>query len=121
MAHRKIAERSLDLDQFLDLVGGDISLLHEVAELGAADVFRLVTVVEAAESAAEMAPLAHELKGVLLNLTASAAAKRAATVETVAKAGDFDSAKVEFARARPIFDDVVAKLTSVALESQRAS
>jgi HPt (histidine-containing phosphotransfer) domain-containing protein len=113
--------RAIRLDDLLDLVAGDVDLLREVADLGAHDVDRLLGAIDEAPTAFAMATLAHELKGVLLNLTAAAAAKRAAAVETAARSGDQSAARAELARARPELDEIVATLASVAAESQRVA
>ena len=113
--------RVLRLDDLLDLVAGDVDLLREVAELGASDIERLLAALEDAPTAFAMVELAHELKGVLLNLTAALAAPLAAAVEVAARSGDHRTARLELERSRHVFDDVVATLASLADESQRAA
>lgn len=98
-----------------------MDLLREVADLGASDIERLLTALDEAPSAFAMVDLAHELKGVLLNLTAASAAPLAVAVEVLARSGDMQSARAELARSRPVLDDVVATLASVAAESRRAA
>lgn len=117
------ARRSaLDLDVLLELVGGDGELFGEVAELGAHDLVRLVAALDGAASALEMVELAHELKGVLLNLTAPAAAKWALAVEQAARSGDAAVARMELSRGRATIEEVTATLASVALHvEQRAA
>jgi HPt (histidine-containing phosphotransfer) domain-containing protein len=121
MPPRPSVSRALRLDALLDLVAGDIDLLREVADLGAGDIERLVTALDAAETAFEMVELAHELKGVLLNLTAVAAAPRAQAIEAAARTGDVRGAHAELARSRHVFEDVVSTLASLAVESHRAA
>ena len=98
-----------------------MDLLREVAELGASDIVRLLAALGAAPTAFAMVDLAHELKGVLLNLTAATAAPLAASVEAAARSGDLHAAHAELARSRRVVDEVVSILESVAAESQRAA
>jgi HPt (histidine-containing phosphotransfer) domain-containing protein len=121
MPPRPSFSRAVRLDDLLDLVAGDIDLLREVAELGASDVTRLVAALDEAPTAFAMVDLAHELKGVLLNLTAASAAPLAQAVEALARSGDVRAARAELGRSRPVIDDVVATLSSVAAESRRAA
>lgn len=121
MPPRTSFPRALRLADLLDLVGGEVDLLREVAELGASDIERLLASLEDAPTAFAMVELAHELKGVLLNLTAALAAPLAAAVEVAARSGDHRRARLELERARHVFDEVVATLASVAVESQRAA
>lgn len=102
-------------------MGGDLDLLREVAELGASDVGRLLAALDSASTAFAMVELAHELKGVLLNLTAAAAAPSAVAIEAAARSGDLHTARVELGRAREVLDDVVSTLASVAVERQRVA
>lgn len=113
---------ALDLDALLDLVGGDCELFREVAELGAHELIDLVARLDGAATALQMVELAHELKGVLLNLTATPAAKWALAVEQAARSGDALAARTELSRARATFAEVIATLASVALHvTQRAA
>ncbi len=121
MPPRPSCPRALRLDDLLDLVAGDVDLLREVAELGAGDIERLLRALEDAPNAFAMVDLAHELKGVLLNLTAAPAAPLAAAVELAARTGDHRTARLELERFRHVFEEVVATLASVAAESQRAA
>ena len=121
MPHCPNLTRALRLEALLDLVAGDVDLLREVAELGASDIVRLLDGLGDAPTAAAMAPLSHELKGVLLNLTAAPAARWAATVESVARSGDHRAARSELVRARRAIEEVVATLESLAVESRRAA
>ncbi len=114
-------DRALHLDDLLDVVAGDVDLLREVAELGASEVERLLAALEDAPTAFAMVGLAHELKGVLLNLTAARAGALAAVVEVAARLGDHRTTCLELERSRPVFDEVVATLASVAAESLRAA
>ena len=121
MPPRSSFSRALRLDDLLDLVGGDVDLLREVAELGASDVTRLLAALEEAPTAFAMVELAHELKGVLLNLTAASAAPLAHAMEALARSGDLRAARTELACSRSVLDDVVYTLASVAVESRRAA
>ena len=121
MPPRPGSTRALHVDDLLDLVAGDVDLLREVAELGAGDIERLLAALENAPTAFAMLELAHELKGVLLNLTAAPAALVASAVEVAARSGDHRMARLEVARSRHVFDEVVATLASLAAESQRAA
>lgn len=121
MPPRPRCSRALRLDDLLDLVAGDVDLLREVAELGASDIERLLAALGDAPTAFAMVELAHELKGVLLNLTAAPAAPLAAAVETAARGGDHCAARAELERSWPVFNGVVATLASVAAESLRAA
>jgi hypothetical protein len=121
MPPRPSFTRAVRVDDLLDLVAGDIDLLREVAELGASDVTRLMAALDEAPTAFAMVDLAHELKGVLLNLTASSAAPLAQAVEVFARSGDVRAARAELARSRSVIDDVVSTLESVAAESRRAA
>jgi len=112
--HNRARRPALDLDVLLELVGGDCVLFREVAELGADDVVRLVAALDGAATALQMVDLAHELKGVLLNLTAPAAAKWALAVEQAARSGDACEARRELARGRATIEEVTATLVSVA-------
>ena len=121
MPPRSSSPRALHLDDLLDLVGGDVDLLREVAELGASDVVRLLGALDRASTAFAMVELAHELKGVLLNLTAAAAAPSAVAIEAAARSGNLHTARVELGRAREVIKEVVSTLESVAAESQRVA
>lgn len=120
--HHRARRPALDLDALLDLVGGDCELFREVAELGAHDLVRLVARLDGATSALQIVELAHELKGVLLNLTATSAAKWALAVEHAARSGDAPAARTELSRGRATIEEVIATLASVALHvTQRAA
>ena len=121
MPPRPSFARALRLDDLLDLVAGDVDLLREVAELGASDVARLLVAIDRAPTAFALVDLAHELKGVLLNLTAATAAPLAAAVEVAARSGDLAAARDELARGRHVIEDVVATLESIAADSRRAA
>lgn len=119
MTLRQDLPRALDLNELLELVSGDVDLLREVAELGMSDIVRLLDAIADAPTASAMAHLTHELKGVLLNLTAASAARRTADVELAARSGDRGSAWAELVRARPAIDEVVAMLATLAADRQR--
>jgi HPt (histidine-containing phosphotransfer) domain-containing protein len=121
MPPRPSSARALHLDDLLELVAGDVDLLREVAELGASDLERLLAATDEAPTAFAMTELAHELKGVLLNLTAVPAASRALAIELAARSGDLAAARAELARSRPVLDEVIATLASVAAQSHRAA
>ena len=114
------ADTAFHLDDLMEIVG-EPSLLAEVATLGVADVVRLLGAVDAAACAVEMADLAHELKGVLLNLTAAAAAARASAVERAARRGDGAAARSELSDARATIHQVIATLASAAAFTQAPS
>lgn len=117
--HKKIlADRAVsgpfELNALIEVVGGDLSLLAEVAELGAADLSRLLDAIDRAASALELASLAHELKGVLLNLTAAPAAAQVTVVERAARSGDVAAVREELSRVRATLHEIIAALAASA-------
>lgn len=116
--HIRARKPAVDLDALLELVGGDCELFREVAELGADDLVRLVAAIDGATTVLEMVEFAHELKGVLLNLTATSAAKWARAVEQAARSGDEAAARAELSRGRATICEVAATLGSVAAHAK---
>jgi hypothetical protein len=110
----------IDIDALLAAVGGEPSLLAEVAELGSGDIERLLALLDGAATAVDMADPAHELKGVFLNLHAAPAAHLASTVEHAARTGDLAASRALLGVHHAVFDQVVAMLVGAA-ESRVAS
>jgi hypothetical protein len=108
------------MDALLSAVGGDPSLLAEVAELGSGDIERLLALLDGAATALDMADPAHELKGVFLNLHAAPAAHLASTVEHAARTGDLSASRALLGVHHAVFDQVVAMLLGAA-QSRAAS
>jgi HPt (histidine-containing phosphotransfer) domain-containing protein len=111
LASRSFAAPAFDLDDLMEVVGEPV-LFVEVATLAIDDLVRLLGAIDGAGSTAEMADLAHELKGVLLNLTAAAAAAQALAVEHAARSGDETAARSELSGARATIHGLIATLTS---------
>jgi HPt (histidine-containing phosphotransfer) domain-containing protein len=106
----RLAPGPIDLDALLALVGGEPALFAEVAELGASDIGRLLALLDSAATAFAMVEPAHELKGVLLNLQAAAAAHLASALELAARTGDLSASRALLRAHRPTFDRVAATL-----------
>ena len=82
---------SLNMDDLLERIDGDMSFLSELAEIFRDEYplqMRMAREAHAAGDAVAVRRIGHSLKGALANLSATTAASLAATVEQIGKDGD---------------------------------
>jgi HPt (histidine-containing phosphotransfer) domain-containing protein len=115
------AAEVVDRGELLQRLGGDAGLLAEVIDLSRGDCARLQGELRDAVrrgDAGRLARAAHTLKGMLGNLSASAACEAALRLEQLARQGDlagtaaaFRALEVEVDRAQAALQELAARLS----------
>ena len=114
------ADSSINVQELMERVDGDKSLLAELAEIFREDYPRQILLAHEAlaiNDAATVRRIGHSLKGALANLAAPNASCLAASVEAMGKSGDLSHLDVKLAEMQSAMGDVVNRLQSLYMES----
>jgi two-component system sensor histidine kinase/response regulator len=112
-------DSAINVDELMERVDGDRSLLAELAELFREDYPKQILLAQEAlaiNDAATVRRIGHSLKGALANLAAPNASGIAASVEAMGKSGDLSHLDVKLVEMQSAMGDVVDRLQSLYAE-----
>jgi len=113
-------DSSINVEELMERIDGDRTLLAELAEIFREDYpkqIRLAHEALAANDAAAVRRIGHALKGALANLAATDATSLAASVEAMGKSGDLSQLSGKLLEMQSTMHNVVTRLQSLTVET----
>jgi len=113
------SDPAINIDELMERVDGDRSLLAELAEIFREDYprqIRLAYEAMASNDAAAVRKIGHSLKGASANLAATNASRLAAAVEAMGKSGDLSLLPAKLSEMQSAMHDVVSRLEELYTE-----
>ncbi len=113
-------DSSIDVEELMERIDGDRTLLAELADIFREEYPRQIRMAQealAANDAAAIRRIGHSLKGALANLAATDASGLAASVEAIGKSGDLSQLGGKLLEMQSTMDNVVQRLQSLTMET----
>ena len=114
------SDSSIDVEELMERIDGDRTLLAELAEIFREEYpkqMRMAYEALAANDAAAVRKIGHSLKGALANLAATDASGLAASVEAIGKSGDLSQLDGKLVEMQSTMHKVVMRLQSLTMET----